>query len=251
MRKGDRLKNNLSQRTNLNPATTIFDIIAEINATMKIQKSQIEISTTQEIQMEIPTAKKIQKRQNENIWFSDGEKEKKEDEEQDKKKKKDGEDSESLFNNSIEITNSPISTFSEYSRTSTFSPSRRRVRRSPNTLSRRTRLSLSTKSRRYRRSATPERPPPPQTISEAGVAPLQPTFKPLRHATLSKIPRRSEKLLQAREASASLRIVENSKIPRPSPETQKQKATSVQEKNTIIIENITSRYSRVRRRRRL
>jgi hypothetical protein len=67
IKKGDRLKNNLSQRIDLDSAIIILNIIAEINATMKIQKLQIEISTTQETQMKIFTAEKIQKRQNENI----------------------------------------------------------------------------------------------------------------------------------------------------------------------------------------
>jgi hypothetical protein len=79
-------------------------------------------------------------------------------------------------------------------------------------------------------------PPPPQTTPEAGVAPLQPTFEPLRHATPSRIPRRSEGLLQAREAPASPRAAGGSRIPRPSPERQEQRVTSVQEENTMVIE---------------
>jgi hypothetical protein len=46
VRKGDRLKGNLSQRTDLGPATITLDMIAEINATMEAQEPQIEVSTT-------------------------------------------------------------------------------------------------------------------------------------------------------------------------------------------------------------
>jgi hypothetical protein len=38
MRKGDRLKSKLSQRINLDPATITFDVIAEINAIIKVQE---------------------------------------------------------------------------------------------------------------------------------------------------------------------------------------------------------------------
>jgi hypothetical protein len=83
------------------------------------------------------------------------------------------------------------------------------------------------------------------------MAPLQFTFKFLRHATLSRIPRKNEGLLQARKASANFKIIGGFRIPRPSPRTQKQKATSVQKKNTMIIKGITNRYDRIRRERRL
>jgi hypothetical protein len=47
-KKNNRLKDKFSQRINFDSAIIILNIIAEINAIMKIQKLQIEISTIQE-----------------------------------------------------------------------------------------------------------------------------------------------------------------------------------------------------------
>jgi hypothetical protein len=67
VRKNDRLKGKLSQRIDFSSIITIFDMIAEINAIIEIQESQIEISIIQEVQMEIPTAEEIQERQSEDV----------------------------------------------------------------------------------------------------------------------------------------------------------------------------------------
>jgi hypothetical protein len=48
VKKNNRLKDKFSQHINFDSAIIILNIIAEINAIMKIQKLQIEISTIQE-----------------------------------------------------------------------------------------------------------------------------------------------------------------------------------------------------------
>jgi hypothetical protein len=218
VRKGDRLKGKLSQRTDFGPIITILNVIAEINAIIEAQELQIEISIVQKAHMEISIAEEIQKRQNEDVWLSNSEKKNNEEKNE---KNEDEKSSESFLNSSIMILNSPISAsiiFSE--RLSTPSFSQWRTPRSSKTPSRRIRLSLCTKSHRHRCSAIPEHLSPPQTIPEANMAFLQSTFELLRQATPSKIPRRNEGLLQIRKAPASLRIIRGFRISRPSPERQ-------------------------------